>query len=105
MPKLIVVTRDGTEHVLDAEAGLSVMEIVRDAGIDELQALCGGCVSCATCHIHVDPACFDRLDPANDDEAELLDTSSDRDAFSRLSCQIAFEARLDGLRVVIAQED
>ena len=42
MARLVVVTRDGSEHEIAAEAGLSVMEIVRDAGFDELQALCGG---------------------------------------------------------------
>lgn len=51
MPKLIVVTRNGEERVLMGEAGLSVMEVIRDGGIDEVLALCGGCCSCATCHI------------------------------------------------------
>lgn len=105
MPHLIVVTRDGAEHVVEATEGLSVMEIVRDAGIDELQALCGGCLSCATCHIHVDPAFVALLDAPSDDEAELLDTSSDRDAYSRLSCQIPFNDHIANMRFVIAQED
>ncbi|HWI87577.1 MAG TPA: 2Fe-2S iron-sulfur cluster-binding protein, partial [Sphingomonas sp.] len=55
MPKLIVVTREGEQREIEGEAGLSVMEVIRDAGIDELLALCGGCCSCATCHVHVDP--------------------------------------------------
>lgn len=105
MSNLIVVTRDGAEHVVEAAEGLSVMEIVRDAGIDELQALCGGCLSCATCHIHVDPAFTALLDAPSDDEADLLDTSSDRDVGSRLSCQIPFSDRLAGMRFVIAKED
>lgn len=105
MANIIVVTRDGAEHVIEATEGLSIMEIVRDAGIDELQALCGGCLSCATCHIHVDPAFLDMLEAPSDDEAELLDTSSDRNAFSRLSCQLPFGDRLKGMRFLIAQED
>lgn len=105
MSNLIVVTRDGTEHVIEAAEGLSVMEIVRDAGFDELQALCGGCLSCATCHIHVDPGFAEMLDTPSDDEADLLDTSSDRDACSRLSCQIPFSDRIAGMRFVIAKED
>ena len=64
MPKMIVVTREGEEKEIEGEAGLSVMEVIRDAGIDELLALCGGCCSCATCHVHVDPAFVDKL-PAN----------------------------------------
>ncbi|MEO1169773.1 MAG: 2Fe-2S iron-sulfur cluster-binding protein, partial [Pseudomonadota bacterium] len=55
MPKLIVVNRAGEETAVDADNGLTVMEVIRDNGFDELLALCGGCCSCATCHVHVDP--------------------------------------------------
>lgn len=105
MPKLIVVTREGEEQEIDGEAGLSVMEVIRDAGIDELLALCGGCCSCATCHVHVDPAFADLLPAMGEDENDLLDSSDDRNDTSRLSCQIPFEDDLDGLRVTIAAED
>jgi len=105
MPKLIVVTRNGTEHVLEGGSGLSVMEIIRDAGIDELLALCGGCCSCATCHVHVDAAFADKVPPIGADENDLLDSSDHRDSLSRLSCQIPFSAALDGLKVQIAAED
>ena len=105
MPKLIVVTREGEEREIEGEAGLSVMEVIRDAGIDELLALCGGCCSCATCHVHVDPAFADKLPPLGEDENDLLDSSDDRNDYSRLSCQIPFDDALDGLRVTIAAED
>lgn len=105
MPKLTVKTRDGTRHELDAQLGLSVMEIIRDGGIDEILALCGGCCSCATCHVHVDPAYAGRLGPVSPDEDDLLDSSTTRDETSRLSCQIPFTVDLDGLSVRISAED
>ncbi|MDR6128264.1 2Fe-2S ferredoxin [Sphingomonas sp. SORGH_AS802] len=105
MPTLIVTTREGEERELVGESGLSVMEVIRDGGIDELLALCGGCCSCATCHVHVDPAFTDRLPKMSMDEDDLLDSTSDRDATSRLSCQIPFTDALDGLRIRIAAED
>jgi ferredoxin, 2Fe-2S len=105
MPKLIVVTREGEERELDGEAGLSVMEVIRDGGIDEVLALCGGCCSCATCHVHVDPAFLELLPKMSMDEDDLLDSASNRDERSRLSCQIPFGPRLDGLRVTVAAED
>ena len=105
MPKLIVVTRDGTEHEVEGDAGLSVMEVIRDAGFDELLALCGGCCSCATCHVHVDPAFAGDLSQMGEDENDLLDSSDHRDETSRLGCQLPFGAALDGLRVTIAPED
>ena len=105
MPKLIVVTREGEEREIDGEAGLSVMEVIRDAGIDELLALCGGCCSCATCHVHVDPDFAAKLPKMSADEDDLLDSSADRTEMSRLSCQIGFTDALDGLKVTIAAED
>ncbi|MGH6782055.1 MAG: 2Fe-2S iron-sulfur cluster-binding protein [Sphingomonadaceae bacterium] len=105
MPKLFVVTREGEEKVVEGQVGLSVMENIRDNGFDELLALCGGCCSCATCHVHIDPKDFDKLNALSDDENDLLDSSDHRTATSRLSCQIPFTEALDGLRVVIAPED
>ena len=105
MPKLIVVTREGETRAIEGETGLSVMEVIRDAGIDELLALCGGCCSCATCHVHVDSDYADKLPAMSDDENELLAISDDRDESSRLSCQIPFTDALDGMVVTIAKED
>lgn len=105
MPKLIVVNRDGEEKAIEADAGLSVMENIRDNGFDELLALCGGCCSCATCHVHVDPEWADKLPAMSEDENDLLDSSDHRNEASRLSCQIEMTDALDGLKVTIAEED
>lgn len=105
MPTLNVTLRDGEERTIEGQSGLSVMEVLRDGGVDEILALCGGCCSCATCHVHVDPADFAKLPPMGADEDDLLDSTGDRDATSRLSCQIVFGPELDGLRVRVAEED
>ncbi|QIG54884.1 2Fe-2S iron-sulfur cluster binding domain-containing protein [Altererythrobacter sp. BO-6] len=105
MPKLTVVNRAGEESTIDVEDGLTVMEAIRDNGFDELLALCGGCCSCATCHVHVDPAFADKLPAMSEDEDDLLESSDHRNETSRLSCQIAFTGDLDGLKVTIAPED
>ena len=105
MPKLVVVTREGQESAIEVEDGLTVMEAIRDNGFDELLALCGGCCSCATCHVHVDPAFAEKLPKMSEDEDDLLESSDHREANSRLSCQIPFTPDLDGLKVTIAPED
>ncbi len=105
MPELVLTTRDGIESVITGFCDTSVMEAIRDAGVDELLALCGGCCSCATCHVHVDEAWVDKLPPMSADENDLLDSSDHRSATSRLSCQLPFSDVLDGLRVTIAAED
>src|SRR3546814_6124364 len=83
MPKLVVVTREGEEKTVEGESGLSVMEIIRNNGFDELLALCGGCCSCATCHVHVDPDFVAKLPGVGEDESDLLDSSDHRDEYSR----------------------
>jgi 2Fe-2S ferredoxin len=105
MPKLVVVARNGEERTVEGDTGLSVMEVIRDNGFDELLALCGGCCSCATCHVHVDADWIGKLPAMSEDENDLLESSDHRNGQSRLSCQIAFNADLDGLRVTIAPED
>lgn len=105
MPTLTVVTRAGEERTVQGETGLSVMEVIRDNGFDELLALCGGCCSCATCHVHVDSDYLDRLPPMSEDENDLLHSVSDRHETSRLSCQIQFGPQFDGMRVTIGAED
>ncbi|GGN52245.1 MAG: ferredoxin [Novosphingobium sp.] len=105
MPELKVVTRDGNQKTIEAADGVSVMEAIRDAGFDELLALCGGCCSCATCHVYVDPAVAASLPPVSDDESDLLDGSSHRNEFSRLSCQVMMTDALSGMTVTIAPED
>lgn len=105
MTTITVTTRSGSVESINATDGLSLMEAIRDSGLDELLALCGGCCSCATCHIFADPAFVDRLPPISDDENDLLDSSSHRRASSRLSCQIIVSDLLDGFAVEIAPED
>ncbi len=105
MTKITIVTRAGVEHETEVENGLSVMEAIRNSGIDELLALCGGCCSCATCHVQIDPQFVDKLPPLSEDENDLLDSSDYRTAMSRLSCQLTVNTGLEGLRIIIAPED
>ena len=105
MLKLVVTTREGQVTQVEAEAGLSVMESIRNAGIDEMLTLCGGGCACATCHVYVDEQAFGRLPQMSELEGELLNGSGHRQATSRLSCQVAVHESLDGMRVTIAPED
>lgn len=105
MVTIHVKTRDGEEKAVQGKEGLSIMEVIRENGFDELLALCGGCCSCATCHVFVDPAFADKLPPMSEDENDLLDSSDHRNEHSRLSCQLKCKAELEGLRVEIAPED
>lgn len=105
MAEFTVTTREGSRHQIAIQEGWNVMEAIRDAGIDELMALCGGSCSCATCHVYLDPAFAALVPPISGDEDDLLDSTDHRTAASRLSCQIPLSDALDGMTVRIAPED
>ena len=105
MPTINVTTRNGDTRVVEATLGISIMENLRDGGIDELLALCGGCLSCATCHVFVDEPWLNQLPAVSEDESDLLDSSDARQANSRLSCQLPMTEELDGISVTVAPDD
>lgn len=105
LPTIEITDREGARFTITAELGQSLMQAIRDAGQDELLALCGGSCSCATCHVYVEPNPIMTLPPLSSDEDDLLEGSSHRTAQSRLSCQISIARGLDGLSVVVAPED
>lgn len=106
MAQIILKTRGGSKHEFDGQHGMSLMENIRNAGFDELLAMCGGCLSCATCHVYVEslPPGAQLPEPSRD-ETDLMDGSDHRQDNSRLSCQIAFGPDLDGIVIAIAPEE
>ena len=91
---------DGSTRHIHGRTGRSLMQAAVDAGVDGIAADCGGCLSCATCHVIVAVEWFARLPPAASDEAAMLEmTAAPRLPTSRLSCQINLTAALDGLTV------
>ena len=102
---MTVIARSGEEHSFEAGGSGTVMEAIRDRGISDLLAICGGCCSCATCHVHVDPAFAAKLPAMSEDEIGLLEGLQHRRETSRLSCQIRVADTVDGLKVTIAPEE
>ena len=93
-----LIEADGTRHAVDGEVGKSLMRVATDAGLDGIKADCGGCLSCATCHVIVDAEWAGRLPPPSRDEDAMLEmTAAARQPTSRLSCQIVLSESIDGL--------
>jgi len=104
MPKVTYIQPDGKTRVVEAPAGTTVMEAAIDNDVAGIVAECGGACSCATCHVHVDPAWADKLPPPDAQEDGMLGCVLDRRATSRLSCQLVLKPELDGLIVEVAKE-
>ena len=106
MPRLNVIMRSGERRSIEGAAGESVKDALIAAGITEINAItnCGGCCSCGTCHIYLDPADLARVPPMQSQEDDLLYIRDDRRENSRLSCQVRLADELDGLTVTVAPE-
>ena len=81
------------------------MEAIRSAGIDELEALCGGACSCATCHVYLENSILNLFSKPTNFEDELLSCSDHRTPASRLSCQLTIASGLPAFNVSIAPEN
>ena len=98
MPSIIFIHPDGSRRLIEANAGESAMQAATRQDIDGILAECGGNAMCATCHVYVNEAWLARLPVMGGDEDALLDgAAAERQANSRLSCQIKLAADLDGL--------
>ena len=103
MPKLIIKDRSGKINEIEFDTNFTLMEILRDNNYD-VEASCGGCCACATCHVYIDEKWTNKLKNMDDDEESMLDQAFDVKKNSRLSCQIDLSEELDGLEIEIAPE-
>ena len=103
MPRVWVTRRDGETRAVQCKPGRSLMlNIRKDA---DIAAICGGCASWGTCHVHVGHVWLARLPPMQSDEDTTLCFSHCRRPNSRLSCQIRVTEEIDSLCVTVAPED
>jgi len=103
MPTVWLTRRDGSTEAVEARSGRSLMLNIRKTG--QIQAICGGCASCGTCHVYVAEDWAERLPPIQAEEETILAFSDWRQPNSRLSCQVKVTDELDGLCVTVAPED
>ena len=104
MPKIHAVDRDGTEKVIEGEAGMSLMLNLRNVGGLDIAAICGGMCSCATCHVYVREDWLEKTGGPSEMEEDMLDFAFDVRDTSRLSCQIKVSDDLDGLVVTVPEK-
>ena len=95
--------RNGELKKIDAEDGLTLMEVARDNDLG-IEGTCGGSISCCTCHVVIEKDWFSKVGPANPDEEDMLDLAVDLQPTSRLGCQIEVTPELDGIIVNIPNE-
>ena len=104
MTKITYVEHNGTEHTIDVQNGLTVMEGAVQNDIPGIDADCGGSMACATCHVYVKDEWYNKLDEKNEGEDDMIDQAYDPKKNSRLSCQITVSDKIEGLVVHLPEK-
>ena len=104
MAKITYVTHDNQVHTVEVQNGLTVMEGAVQNDIPGIDADCGGGMACATCHVYVRDDWFDKINPKEDGEEDMLDMAFEPKKNSRLSCQLIVTEELDGLKVTTPEK-
>jgi|SRR6516225_4725188 2Fe-2S ferredoxin len=103
MPQIIFIDAQGLQKDIEVPIGTNLMQAATQHGVEGIVADCGGSMSCATCHVFVDPAFIESLEPPGPTEEQMLDyTAAPRQANSRLSCQVKVTSALEGMSVHVA---
>ena len=104
MAKITYIEHNGTNHTVDVQSGLTVMEGAVQNNIPGIDADCGGSMACATCHVYVKEDWFNKINKKNEGEDDMIDHAYEPKKNSRLSCQIIVSEDLDGLVVDMPEQ-
>ena len=104
MPKAVFVLNDNSEQEIEVARYESLMRAAVRNNIDGIAGECGGGLTCATCHVYVDPNWIGRLAPPEFGEDDMLQfTAAERRPNSRLSCQLRMGDEIAGIRVMVPE--
>lgn len=97
------VQPDGSVQDVEADVGMTVMEVAREANVPGILAECGGGAICSTCHVHIAPDWLATFPEREATEDMLLEMAPGKDETSRLSCQIELTAAHAGLPIRVPE--
>lgn len=103
MTQIKIIDTSGKEYLLDASNGGSIMEAATKYNVPGIDADCGGACACATCHVYIDEAWVDKINPMGSMEESMLDFADNVRPNSRLSCQVIVNDSLEGIVVNVAE--
>lgn len=104
MPKITFIEPDGTQQIIEAKSGTTLMEAAIHNGVNGIEADCGGVCACATCHVYIEEQWLASAGPRTDIEEAMLDLANEPRENSRLSCQVKITDSMNGLVLNIAAE-
>ena len=103
MAEITFITQAGKEIKARAKSG-TVMNLALENNVQGIYGDCGGVCSCATCHVYVSAEHWEKVGPANQAEADILEYEDNANKYSRLTCQIEIKPELDGIVLNVAND-
>ena len=100
MPKITFIGPDGTQTIVEASEGTSILQAAWDNNID-LEGACEGSMACSTCHVVIDEAHFANLPDPSEEEEDLIDLAFGVRPTSRLGCQVTLTTETDGVLITL----
>jgi 2Fe-2S ferredoxin len=101
MLKIKFIQNNGEERIVETYAGPTLMEAASAAGVEGIEAICGGSCICGTCHVYV-RGDFAAVGAPGEDELTVLGETGVQKPNSRLSCQIKLTESFDGMTFAVA---
>lgn len=96
----ITFRSNGSDTVVDAKNGETLLEVAAQAGV-ELFGGCGGAGVCGSCHVYISSEHLPKLNDATFEEQDLLEALPNGKVNSRLACQVVVSDECDGMVVEI----
>ena len=100
MTKITYISREDKTIIAEATSG-SLMELAVQNKVAGIDGDCGGVCSCATCHVHVNEADWDKVGAPSELESDMLEFDDNVSEFSRLCCQINVTEAIDGVVLTV----
>jgi 2Fe-2S ferredoxin len=98
MCKITIIDPHGLSREVAAPLGKSILDIAQANDFD-VEGACEGSLACSTCHVILDRIWYEKVQPLEEEEADMLDLTYGLTRTSRLGCQIIMTEELDGLLV------
>ena len=102
MATIIFINKDKTEKKVEAKVGQTLLDVIKENNIDLIGA-CDGACACGTCHIYIDEETLKKIEPANEDEENVLDVVFNIKSNSRLACQVKVVEEMEGAIIEIPE--
>jgi ferredoxin, 2Fe-2S len=103
MVRVVFVTQEDKRMELDIPPSGTLMQAAREHNVPGIEAECGGCMACGTCHVVVSAEWYNRLPAPSGPERDILEYVAVPEPNMRLTCQIAVTEDLDGLVMRVPQ--